>query len=258
MPTFLAGAVGQDTFADAALQCLRDSGVDLSATQRLEGRTGLASIAVDAQAENQILVAPGVNLALRHEQVPDALLRQCQVLLLQMEVDPAQNFELIERAHRLGISIVLNNSPARELPVEVLRLVDVLIVNQHELELSARGVGIMPGGGMDLLCELADRYALTVLLTQGAQGVVARAAGGTWQRPAYSVQAVDTTRAGDTFAGVFAAARAEQRGLHEALSRATVAAALACTRHGAQHAQPSRDSIERALPLYLAQLGSAT
>lgn len=257
MPTCLVGAVGQDPFADAALQCLRDSGVDLSALLRLDGRTGLASIGVDARAENQILVAPGVNLALRHEQLPDALLRQCQALLLQMETDPVQNFALIERAHRLGVPVVLNNAPARVLPAEVLRRVDVLIVNQHELELSARGVGIMQADAMGQLCELADRHALTVLLTQGALGVAARAAGCTWQRPAYIVQAVDTTGAGDTFAGVFAAARAEQRGLHEAVSRASVAAALACTGHGAQRAQPSRDAIERALPLYLAQLGSA-
>jgi ribokinase len=256
MPTCLVGAVGQDAFAGAALQCLRDSGVDLSALSCLDGSTGLASIGVDARAENQILVAPGVNLALRHEKVPDALLQRCQALLLQMETDAAQNFALIERAYRLGVPVVLNNAPAQVLPLEVLRRLDVLIVNQHELELSARGVGIAQDDAMARLCELADRHTLTVLLTRGAQGVAARAEGRTWQLPAHTVAAVDTTGAGDCFAGVYAAARAEGRGLHDALARASVAAALACTRPGAQQAQPGRDTIERALSGYLLRLAT--
>lgn len=257
MPTCLVGAVGRDAFADAALQCLREAGVDLSALRELPGRTGLASIAVDAQAENQILVAPGVNLALRHEHVPDALLRRCQALLLQMETDATQNFALIERAHRLGLPVLLNNAPAQVLPAEVLQQLEVLIVNQHELGLSARGVGIAQGDAIAQLEELADRHSLTVLLTLGEQGVAARAEGRTWQLPAHRVQALDSTAAGDTFAGVFAAARAERRDLHDALSRAAVAAALACTRPGAQRAQPSREDIDRALGQYRAQHGAA-
>jgi len=219
----------------------------LDTVQRLRGATGLASIGVDAQGENQILVAPGVNLALRHEAVSDALLRRCGAVLLQGETDPAQNLAVLERARQLGVSTLFNNAPAQDLSPRLLRSLDVLIVNAHELQRSAVSCGITQGGPMDWLAELADRHALTVLLTLGEQGVAVRADGRTLQLPANPVEVVDTTGAGDTFAGVFAAARCEGRELHDALSRAVVAAALACTRPGAQQAQPSREEIEARL-----------
>lgn len=247
VPTQLVGAVGDDAFAEPALRCLRESGMALGTVQRLRGATGLASIGVDAQGENQILVAPGVNLALRHEAVSDALLRRCGALLLQMETDAAQNLALLERARQLGVSTLLNNAPAQDLSPRLLQSLDVLIVNAHELRRSAASCGITQGGPMDWLAELADRHALTVLLTQGEQGVAVRADGRTLQMPAHRVEVVDTTGAGDTFAGVFAAARCEGRELHDALSRAVVAAALACRRPGAQQAQPDREEIEARL-----------
>jgi ribokinase len=248
--TQLVGAVGDDAFADPALQCLRDSGVDLGGLQRLPGATGLASISVDAQGENQILVSPGVNLALHHEAVSDSRLRNCRALLLQMETDAAQNLTLLERARRMGVSTVLNNAPARDLSPRLLQALDVLIVNAHELQRSAASCGITQGGPMDWLCELADRHALTVVLTLGAQGLTVRSAGHTLRLPAHEVAVFDTTGAGDTFAGVFAAARCEGRDLREALSCAIVAAALACTRPGAQQAQPTRAEIDAQRAVY--------
>ncbi len=252
LDTQLVGAVGDDAFAEPALRCLRGSGVGLEALQTLPGATGLSSIGVDVQGENQIMVAPGVNLMLRHEAVPDALLRGCGALLLQGETDAAQNLALLERARRLGVSTLLNNAPARDLSPRWLRSLDVLIVNVHELQRSALSCGISDGGPLDWLAELADRHALTVLLTQGAQGVAARSAGRTLHWPAHAVPVVDTTAAGDTFAGVFAAARCEGRELHDAVERAVVAAAMACTRPGAQQAQPTRAEIEEQLARYAA------
>ena len=248
--TQLVGAVGDDAFAEPSLQSLRDSGVGLGALQRLPGATGLASIGVDARGENQILVAPGVNLALRHDAVSDALLCRCDALLLQGETDARQNLLLLERAHRLGVRTLLNNAPAQDLSPRLLQALDVLVVNAHELQRSAASCGITGGGPMDWLAELADRHALTVLLTLGEEGVAARCAGRMLRLPAHAVPVLDTTGAGDTFAGVFAAASCEGRDLREALSRAVVAAALACTRPGAQRAQPTREEVDRELALY--------
>lgn len=251
MATQLVGAVGDDAFAEAALRSLRASGVGLQALQRLPGATGLASIGVDARGENQILVAPGVNLALSHEAVSDELLRASKALLLQGETDAIQNLRLVQRARALGVSTLLNNAPARDLSPQLLGCLDVLIVNAHELQRSAASCGIAAADPQDAMVELADRHGLCVLLTLGAQGVVARCQGRSVQRPAHAVQVVDTTGAGDTFAGVFAAARCEGRDLVEALDRAVVAAALCCTRRGAQDAQPARDEIETQRALYV-------
>ncbi len=251
LATTLVGAVGDDDFAAQALAQLRPAGVDLGALQRLPGQTGCDGIMVDASGENQIVVAPGVNLGLRAAHVSDQLLASARTLLLQMETDATENAVLIERAKRLGCQVVLNNAPARALAGDVLHAIDVLIVNQTELATTAHGAGITAGDAPALLHALARRFALTVVLTLGGDGVLACAGDAAPLRlPALPVAVVDTTGAGDTFAGVFTAARVEQRPLREALQRGIVAAGLACTRAGAQRAQPDRAEIEAALRRY--------
>lgn len=253
MATGLAGAVGDDTFAESALTQLRATGVELSALQRLPGQTGCAGIMVDARGENQIVVAPGVNLDLRAEHVPDALLSRSRAVLLQMECDAGQNQALITRAKAHGCRVLLNNAPARPLTQDLLRALDVLIVNQIELAATAQRAGVALGDAAAQVQELAQRHALTVVLTLGAQGVLASASGEPLLRlPALPVTVADTTGAGDTFAGVFAAALVEQLSLRDALVRASVAAGLACTRGGAQGSQPGRAEIEAALQDYVA------
>ena len=253
LPTALVGAVGDDAFAARALVQLRCAGVDLAALQQLPGQTGCAGIMVDARGENQIVVAAGVNLALRSSHVPDTVLSGKRAVLLQMETEAAQNAALIVRAKRHGCLVVLNNAPARPLEDELLRALDVLIVNQTELTTTVHGAGIAAADATAQVRELARRFALTVVLTLGGDGVLACASGDVPLRlPALPVQVTDTTGAGDTFAGVFAAALVEQRPLREALMRGIVAAGLACTRAGAQLAQPDRTEIEAALKRYAA------
>jgi ribokinase len=247
MPTALAGAVGQDAFAAPALAALKAAGVNLSALQSLPGATGCASIAVDDAGQNQIVVAPGVNLALRADAVPDALLASAQAVLLQMETDPAQNLALLKRACGAGRLTLLNNAPAQALAPELLDLLDVLIVNEGEADLTARSAGLDAGEREAALNELALRHGLTVVLTLGAAGAVALDGRQRQAVAALPVPVMDTTGAGDTFSGVLAAALIEGHLLHEAMRRASVAAGLACTRPGAQAAQPARAEIDAAL-----------
>ena len=177
LATRLVGAVGDDDFAAPALEQLRSAGVDLSALQRLPGPTGCAGIMVDARGENQIVVAAGANLGLRSSHVDDAALAGARVLLLQMETDVDQNAALIERAKRHGCRVVLNNAPARPLQHELLQALDVLIVNQTELATTAHGAGIGAGDAASQVRELAQRFALSVVLTLGGDGVLACAGG---------------------------------------------------------------------------------
>jgi len=253
LATRLVGAVGDDAFADQALTLLRSAGVGLDALQRLPGPTGCAGIVVDARGENQIVVAPGVNLDLRASHVRETLLSQAKAVLLQMECDAQQNQALIERAKAQGCRVLLNNAPARALTQDGLRALDVLIVNLIELDATARRDGIALADAPTQVRELARRHALTVVLTLGAQGVLASASGEPLLRlPALPVPVADTTGAGDTFAGVFAAALVEQLSLRDALVRGIVAAGLACTRAGAQRSQPDRAEIEAAMQGYVA------
>lgn len=263
MATALVGAVGDDAFAEAALAALKAAGVKLGALQRLPGPTGCAAIAVDDAGHNQIVVAPGANLALRAEAVSDALLQAAQAVLVQMECDATQTLLVLQRARAAGRLTLLNNAPAQVLTPEMLGLLDVLIVNETEADFTARSAGLDVLQGeheaapdaqaLDpierevALAELARRHGLTVVLTLGEAGAVAIDGQSRQAVPALPVKVVDTTGAGDTFAGVLAAALIEGHPLPEAMRRATAAAGLACTRPGAQAAQPSREEIDQAL-----------
>lgn len=233
-PTRLVGAVGDDAFAEAALHCLRASSVDLRALQHPGGATGSASICVDAHGENQIVVAAGANALLRQEPVSDAMLGASAALLLQMETDPAQSAALAQRARRLGCRVVLNNAPARALPPGLLERGDLLIANRGELR--AMLPPQAPADDADALAWLCGRLGIDAVLTLGACGALACADGQTMRVSAHPVAVRDTTGAGDTFAGVLVAALLQSLRWPDALAAASVAAALACTRAGAQAA----------------------
>ena len=128
----LYGAVGRDLFADRALELLAAGNVDLTGVAHVDGATGCATIMVDAQGQNCIVVVPGANAHVDPSRVPDAVLAPETVVVLQQEVPAAANEVLIRRARNKGSRIVLNAAPARPCSVELLRMVDVLIVNQDE------------------------------------------------------------------------------------------------------------------------------
>ena len=260
MATMMVGAVGDDVFAAPALAQLVAAGVDVSRVQRVAGPTGCATVVVDTRGENQIVVVPAANLALLHTQVPDTLLAQAAAVLLQMETDAVQNERLLQRATAMGCLTVLNNAPAQALSNAVLESLDVLIVNEGELAFTVAGAGMVAGDAAATLQALAVRHRLTAVLTLGSAGVLACTPDGAAIRlPALPVQVLDTTGAGDTFAGVLTAALIAalpargETALRQALVQASVAAGLACTRLGAQVAQPDRAEIDAALPRYAAR-----
>ena len=248
MVTALVGAVGNDDFARLALAQLVSARVDLSGLQRLAGATGCAALVVDAAGQNQIVVAPGVNLELRHDAVTAQQLSRARAVLLQMETDPAQNPALLARARQLGCLTALNNAPAQALSPDMLGALNVLVVNEGELQATAQGAGLPAGAPAALLRAISVLGPARVDLTLGAAGALACDHGAMLQVDAMAVRALDTTGAGDTFTGVLIAALVEGRTMADALSRASIAAGLACTRPGAQTAQPDRVEIEAALP----------
>jgi len=246
-PVTLAAAVGRDAFAEPALARLAGAGCELGTVQHLDAPTGCAGIVVDARGENQIVVAPGANLALCSHHVSDATLAMAHTVLLQMETDPAQNAALLARARAAGCQTMLNNAPARRVAPEVLALLDVLVVNETELAATVEGAGIQAEGARAQVEALAARFAMTVVLTLGAKGALACAEGRIHAVASFPVDAVDTTGAGDTFTGVLAAARMEGQDWPQALRTAAAAAALACTKAGAQVAQPTRTEVNALL-----------
>ncbi len=247
-PVCLVGAVGRDAFAAPALERLQDAGVDLSALQRVDAPTGCAGIVVDAHGENQIVVAPGANQWLRASHVDDALLACARAVLVQQENEAHEIETLLVRARAAGVLTVLNNAPARAVGRDALHCVDVLVVNAVELAATAQGAGLPAMADASAQVQaMAQALGLTVVLTRGAEGVLACTGADMLTVPAFRVPVVDTTGAGDTFAGVLTASLMEGEPMATALRTASAAAALACTRAGAQVAQPSRDEVRALL-----------
>jgi ribokinase len=233
----MAGAVGNDAFAAIGLDLLRRDGVDLSLVATVERPTACAVIAVDPAGENLIAVASSANLLPSAAQVPDRLLGPDTVLVLQREVPDVENAALIRRARARGARIILSLAPAGPIAPARLEDIDLLIANVGEAAMLG---GDAPGIGRRL------RQALVV--TRGAEGATAFLAdGGEITVPALAIEPVDTTGAGDTFAGVLAAGIDAGLALDQALRRASAAAALACLALGAQQAMPERAAIDEAV-----------
>lgn len=236
------GACGSDSFAGPAQVGLAAAGVDLRGVATVAGATGVASIVTDAAGRNAIVVAAGANLAARQDSVPAALLNEKTIVLVQMECDFAETARLIERASDAGARVILNLAPAGELPLAALKKCWLIVVNEQEAEALAAQVGGSPDAA-----SISGRLGAGVLRTLGEAGSEARVDGVTHRAVAHRVSAVDTTAAGDCFVGVLAAALDRGVGLKQALQRANVAAAIACTRAGSQGSLPNAAATDAAL-----------
>ncbi|HEY3809057.1 MAG TPA: ribokinase [Steroidobacteraceae bacterium] len=231
-------ALGDDSFAGPIQHSLREAGVRLHVVHSAGIATGAAFICVADDAQNAIAVAPGANHALLPKHLPP--LDGVTHLLLQLEISLDTLLAYAHAAHTCGIQVVLNAAPARPLPAALLASLDMLIVNETEL-------AMLSGVTHDLERGLAAIDVPCVVATLGQQGCLARTAGGLLRQPAFPIVPVDTTAAGDTFCGVLVAALSRGLDLSAALREASAAAALACTRAGAQSSIPTHAEVRALL-----------
>lgn len=241
--TTFIGALGTDDHGDELAATMTDAGIDRSLVRRSAAPTGQAFIVVADSAENTIIVASGANADITAlADAERAAVAAAAVLLMQLELPMEVVLEAAEAARAAGTTVMLNAAPARELPDELIAALDYLIVNEHEACLI---------GGSEDLAEASQRLASRVdrlIVTLGADGSVLYDGGEEAARvPARRVTAVDTTGAGDTYCGAFAAAIAEGQGLEAAVEFATAAAALSVQALGAVPSIPRRDRIEATL-----------
>jgi ribokinase len=232
----MVGSVGQDAFAETALSLLRRQGVYLALVATIPQATGCAIITVDSSGENQIAVASCANLRTRSSQVPDRLLDLKTVLLLQREVPAEENAALIGRTLQRGGRIVLSLAPAGPIAPVEYHEIDFLIANEAE------------AATLGDTAEIARELRQGLIITRGAKGSVALLRDGSdINVPALAIHPVDSTGAGDTFAGVFAAGLDRGLPLDVTLRRASAAASLSCLAIGAQSAMPDRAAIDAAV-----------
>lgn len=218
----LIGRVGADATAGEALALLRSGGVDLSRVLAIDGLdTGVALIVVSAAGENQIVVASGANSALTAGDVANI---EAETLLCQLEV-PVD--AVLAATTGFKGRVIVNLAPAKPVPEALLRRADVLVVNETEA---------------DFYGEALQETGALIATTLGARGArLSRGRALLAQAPAPEVEVVDTTGAGATFCAALGIALAEAMTPVAALEFACAAAALACTRAGAQPSLPFRE-----------------
>jgi ribokinase len=159
----------------------------------------------------------------------------------------AENWRLVRRAKARGARVLLNCAPAELVPRGALAALDWLVVNEGEVELLARSLGLPSGDPREAGQAIARSVGITVIVTLGGEGAFACDEAAAWTIGALPVKPVDTTAAGDAFVGAFAVAMADGADLPTALHRASIAGGLACTVAGAQPSLPTRDMIEAGL-----------
>lgn len=227
------GAVGSDTFAAAALGNLVAAGVDIAGVTAVPAATGVALINVDARGENAITVVAGANAHARAALVPVTVMGAGTTLLMQLEVAVPEVAALATRARAAGARVVLNAAPAEPLPGELWRAVDVLLVNEREA-LEYANAWQLPVAPASFIAAMDARFGVAVVVTLGSRGAITLADDALREVAPPRVTVVDTTGAGDAFAGALAAALDRGAALPEAMEAAVRAGALACTHPGAQ------------------------
>ncbi len=223
------GAVGDDPAAAQLREHLNANGVGTDGLITVAGRSGNAVVIVDSGGENIIVVAPGANGQLTLDSASlRGLVADCDVLLLQLEIPVATATAAARQAHAAGVTVILNASPSGGDEAELARLAeltDVLVVNETE---AAHWVWPVPHR----------------VVTRGARGATYTGGDEEFTVAPPAVEVVDTSGAGDVFAGVLAAGWAD--GHHHALRRACAAGALATLMPGAGDCAPYAEAIDEA------------
>jgi ribokinase len=245
--TRMVGRIGNDVFAGALLDSLRDNHVDVTnVLMDAEHPSGVALISVDDASENTIVVVPGANGSIGDEDVSrlEGALNGARVLLLQFEIPMEMVVKAAWAASERGIKVILDPAPAQSLPSELYE--NCAFITPNEIE---------AGLFIDFPVRDQDdaRRAASVLLERGVNQVIIKMGGkgAYWCDgveaaffPAYPVDPVDTVAAGDAFNGGLAVGLADGLPVREAINWGMAAGALSTTRQGAQPSMPDRQAVE--------------
>lgn len=244
------GQVGDDAYGEELLRGLKANGVDTRLVKvDATANTGLAMIAVDAAGENTIIVQGGANWTCSPLLVAEGLknCRDAEAVLLQLEIPLPAVEAAVAQARANNQVVILNPAPAARLPESLLQQVDFLIPNETEAQQLSGIAGGEEALPIQAARALSARSSAQVIVTLGGKGVIwANREGEVQHFPAYQVEVVDTTAAGDAFVAGFAVALREAgspEAITEAIRRAMAVGALTVTRPGAQPSLPTAAEV---------------
>jgi ribokinase len=246
----MIGCVGDDSFGRELVANLSKEGVDTSHVfVQPNVSSGVALIQVDDQAQNSIAVASGANYRLSCEYVEKAMqaIEKIDVVVMQLETPLETIYTAARVAHQRGAKVILNPAPAQVLENDLLQLVDYLVPNEYEIA-TMTGFQIQNITDTDQAAQqLLSKGVKNLIVTLGNKGSVIFEGNtnNSVDIPAWKVQAVDTTAAGDCFIGAFAVGLSKEKSVKDAAAFASAAAAISVTRVGAQPSLPKIDEVNQ-------------
>ena len=246
-PTTLIGRLGKDAFGDQLKAFLAAQGIDLSFVQATPGAHTGTAVITTANADNTIVVIPGANALVSATDVAAPRLAKGDIAVSQFEIPLATIAAFFKRARAAGATTILNPAPAIECGTDLLDLVDILILNETELGLLARTElrdTDDPARFLDAARSLPFGKDRIICVTLGKRGVLALIDGEPSIVAGRTVEAVDTTGAGDCFVGAVAAQLAGGRSIRDALDYANAAASICVQRMGAAPSMPTAAEVE--------------
>jgi len=242
------GACGDDSFAPRLKSSLKNGGAEIDNIFEVKGQsTGVAVITVDPAGNNRIIVSPGANYELdaaKIEKIKDKII-EAEILLLQLEIPVATIARIVEIASANNTKIILDPAPAQQLSNNILSKVDYLLPNEGELDLLLADAEAE--SRIDKINILLNKGVKNIIVTEGEKGVNFYNKEQQLHFESLKVKAVDTTAAGDVFAGSFAANLVKTNNLKEAIGFAVKAAAYSVTKRGAQSSIPDRKELSKFL-----------
>lgn len=246
----MAGAVGDDRLGSQALALLADAAVDLNSVRSAAEATGTAHILVaEEDGENVIVVVPGANGTVTAEDAKRtvASMTRGDYLMLQFEIPNAAIEAALVAAKQKGVISVINIAPFSADAQRIGAMADILVANETEFDLFAGKGELTAEARETTMRALHAQSGQTIIVTLGADGVIAIRKNEIFRAAGLAIEPVDTVGAGDTFCGYLAASLDAGLGFKDALRRAAVAGSLACLKPGAQPSIPFAAAVDAAI-----------
>jgi ribokinase len=244
--TFVS-SVGDDDFGTSMIRNYQKDKINTEYVFTAEGTaSGSALIMVGGDGDNYITVAPGANYHLRKKHIDSIIevMKASDIIVLQYEILTETLEYILEKAGKLGIATMLNFAPAKEINQSSLANVSILVVNETETQFLTGIPAVSPDNAPEAAFKLQKKGIDTIIITLGINGSYILSKEYSGIIPAYKVNAVDATAAGDVYCGSLATALMEGMSFKDSVRFSSAAAALCVTKLGAQPSAPSRQEID--------------